>query len=102
MTGKHKVCAIAQMRGQRRARLHGLSDLLGRGRRMADGNLDTTLGAAADEVGAVRPLGRKGDDADAPARSVLPALENFPIRRTNMLARVSAARSVFGGDEGAF
>src|SRR5206468_12520223 len=71
MTRKHQMCAVAQMRGQRRAGLHSDSDLLRRGGGVADGNPNAALNAASNKIRSLSPLRRKRDDPDAPSRGVL-------------------------------
>ena len=96
------VSAVAEVGGESCAGGHGRGDLRGGGQGMADRGDHAFGGDAFDELRGLGPFGREGDDADASAGGVLPAVELVEVGRTDPLAGVGAARAVFGRDVRAF
>src|ERR1039457_4776461 len=96
------VRAVAEVGGKRGAGGNGVGDLRGAGLRVADGGDHAFGGDALDVARGLGPFRGEGDDAYAAAGGVLPAVELVEIGRTDPLARMGAARAVFGRDVGAF
>ena len=86
MAGQHRVRAIAEVRGERRARADRGCDLAGRCPGVADADHHALLDHGLDEARRLRPLGRQRNQANVSARGVLEAMELVEIRRPHPCA----------------
>src|SRR5262245_12256722 len=89
-----RVGAVAEMGRKSRPGARRVGDLRRSRRGMADGDDDACRRRPFDEINRFGPFGRERDDADPPARGVLPSLKLVPIGSASVLFWVSAARPV--------
>lgn len=97
-----RMRGVAEMGAEPGAGVDGRTNLVGRGVRVADRNEDAGFGRAANELRRIVVFGRHGENPHASAGGLLNPLKLVPIRRADVLFRMSAPRPVLGRDIGAF
>src|SRR5215510_2496090 len=102
MTIDLRVRAVAEMGRKSRSRARRVGDLRWSRRGVTDGDDDARSHCPFDETNRFGPFGRERDDANPPARDVLPSLKLAPIGRAGVPLRMRPTRAVFGRNERAF